>query len=252
MTNENPTNQSLADDEEVIKRVRTCRAEGASPKRIARALGLSPAAVAQILQSAQFEVDWASPELSPGEKAVLGCWVSPGWSDGLGVPGHPEWLAGESRNPGSAGLAGVVVAREHRRGTVSVCSYLIDVYCLGVKDVIGPKIINDGLELLTLTRRFFSAFDAAPVPAPLELARHLVLGAVDYALDLGFQPHPDFASAAAHLGPWTGPSAITFGRDGKPFYVQGPNDNPAEVMRALQRSAGTEPDSFHFLTGVPA
>jgi len=44
-----------------------------------------------------------------------------------------------------------------------------------------------------------------------------VFSAVEYARGLGFEPHADFAPAAGHLGPWTGPSAITFGRDGKPF-----------------------------------
>ena len=30
---------------------------------------------------------------------------------------------------------------------------------------------------------------------------------------------------------WTGPSDITFGRDGKPFYMQGPYDNPMAVIQ---------------------
>src|SRR5881394_2681778 len=49
--------------------------------------------------------------------------------------------------------------------------------------------------------------------------RHLVFGADAYARGLGFEPHPAFADGAGHLGGWEGPSAITFGRNGKPFYV---------------------------------
>lgn len=40
-----------------------------------------------------------------------------------------------------------------------------------------------------------------------------------------------------------------FGRDGKPFYVAGPHDNPDRVIRTLEQSVGE--DNFHFLAGVP-
>ena len=38
------------------------------------------------------------------------------------------------------------------------------------------------------------------LPCRLELARHLVFGAVDYARGLGFEPHPDFARGAVVEG----------------------------------------------------
>ncbi len=69
-------------------------------------------------------------------------------------------------------------------------------------------------------------------------------GAVDYARQLGFQPAPDFGPAAGHLGSWDETSAITFGRDGVPFYVQGPYDNPNTVLGTLTRAVGK--DDFHF------
>lgn len=43
------------------------------------------------------------------------------------------------------------------------------------------------------------------------------------------------AFAAGHLGEWTERSAITFGPYGQPFYIQGPDANPTEVMRTLWR-----------------
>jgi hypothetical protein len=54
----------------------------------------------------------------------------------------------------------------------------------------------------------------------------------------GFDPHPDFAAAAGHLGSWTGPATISFGKDGKPLYVFGPYDNPRSVIRTLKRTVG--------------
>jgi hypothetical protein len=133
----------------------------------------------------------------------------------------------------------------------SVCGYLVDVYCLGVKNALGPQIINER-DLPAFLRRFFTPFDtvSAPLAAPLELARHLVWGAVDYASQLGFEPAPDFEPAAGHLGPWQETSAITFGRHGVPFYVSGPFDNPARVVRALTSSVGE--GNFHFIAQVKA
>jgi hypothetical protein len=87
-------------------------------------------------------------------------------------------------------------------------------------------------------RTFFRAYDVPPLPAPLELAQQLVYGAEEYARSLGFEPHPDYAAAKGQLGEWTGPSAITFGRDGRPFYFQGPYDDSASILRTLDRTVG--------------
>jgi hypothetical protein len=97
---------------------------------------------------------------------------------------------------------------------------------------------------------FFTSFEAVgqPLAVPLELGRHLVCGAVDHARRLGFEPAPDFRDTASHLGEWTETSRITFGRDGVPFYVSGPYDNPRSVVRTLDRTCGE--GNYHYLLGV--
>lgn len=221
-------------DDELLGRVRELRAAGSSPKEIARALGERPATVASLVRAIARQDSAAAPE-----SALVGCWVSPGWNAGLTVDGHDEWPDATSKDPGVSGLAAVVVARRHRPQRVSVCGYLVDVYCLGVKNVLGPKVMNDR-DLPAFRDMFFGGFEnaGAPVEAPLELARHLVWGGIDYARGLGFEPHPDFPAAAGHLGSWQETSTITFGKDGKPFYIQGPRDDPDRVMRTLTRSVG--------------
>lgn len=84
-----------------------------------------------------------------------------------------------------------------------------------------------------------------PLEAPIELAREVVFGSVDYARALGFDPHPDFAAAEGHLGSWAGPGTITFGKDGKPLYISGPYDDPHPVIRTLERTVGR--GNFDFL-----
>lgn len=227
------------DSEDLMGRVRVLRARGCSPKEIARALGVPPATVAPLVRTIA-----AEDQAGAGERKVVGCWVSPGWSDGLTVEGHPEWPDVDAADPGASGLVSVLLAREQRRGRVGVCGWLVDAWCLGVKDVVGPRVMNENA-VFEFTRSYFSAYQARPVEAPVELAQHLVFGAVEYARSLGFAPAPGFAETAGHLGPWTGPSAIGFGRQGKPFFVQGPRDNAAAILNTLERSVGR--DNFHFL-----
>lgn len=240
MTSHHP----LGDD--LLARARELRAANRSPKEIARALGVRPSAVAPLMRMIAREEAAAEPE-----PAVIGCWVSPNWSAGLTVQGHQDWPARDVADIGFGGLAGVMVARRHRPRRVSVCGYLVDGYCLGVKNALGPEVLNDR-DLPGFVGRFFQAFKDAgePVEAPLELARHLVWGAVDYARELGFSPHADFQRASGHLGTWQETSDINFGRDGVPLYIHGPYDDLAAVTRTLTQSVGA--GNFHFVAPVGA
>lgn len=231
------------DDQELAQEIRSLRARGRSPKAIARALGVRPARVAALVRTVAKEQAAAAPE-----RGVVGCWVSPGWSVGLAVPADRGWADQPSWDRAKAGLAGVLVARARPSdprgpGRVSACGYLVDPYCLGVKNALGPRTMGRG-ELRRFVGEFFAPFDAAPIEAPLDLARHLVWGAVAYARGLGFAPHADFRPAAGHLGPQLeGPSAIGFGRDGIPSYTQGPFDDADRILRTLRAHVG---DRFHF------
>ncbi len=227
-------------DDSLLDRVRELRAAGLSPKHIARTLGVRPAVVSPLVRAAaQSAARGAAP-------ALVGCWVSPGWSGGLSVPGDRDWPEVAAGAEGVAGMAAVVVVRRQRPHRVSACGYLVDTHCLGVKNTLGPRSMGDR-ELPGFVRMFFAAFEQAgpPLEAPLELARHLVWGAVDAARRLGFEPAPDFASTAEHLGAWAQDSAIEFGRDGVPSYVEGPYDNAAAVIRTLTRTVGA--GNFQFL-----
>jgi hypothetical protein len=231
------------DQEELTARVRALRAQGRSPKQIARALGVPPSTVAPLVRTIAAQQQADAPEPQP-----VGCWVSPGWSDGLTITGHPEWPDTPTRNSGISGLAGVLVARRARHDKVSVCGWLIDAYCLGVKDTVGPRVMDDH-NLAAFTRSYFAADPGLPLPAPLDLAQHLVFGAVAYARGLGFEPARGFEATTGHLGPWAGPSAIRFGRDGKPLFIQGPHDHPDRVLATPERSVG--PGNYDFLVVNP-
>lgn len=136
--------------------------------------------------------------------------------------------------------------RRHRRGA-TVCVYLLDVYCLGVKNAMGPDAMGEQA-LRRLADHAFSGYQAAPISAPIELVRELVLGAAGYARALGFAPHPDFEQARPHLGRSSGPGAISFGCDGKPTYISGPYDDTDYVLRTLERAVGRK--GFNYTLSV--
>ncbi len=108
----------------------------------------------------------------------------------------------------------VLVARDRGGSTAGVCFYLVDTWCLGLKDAAGLR------------------------PVPLELGRQIVYGAIGYAHKLGFEPHADFGRAAGVPGAWDGECELTFGRDGKPMYIFGPHDDGEKIIRKLRRRLG--------------
>ncbi|HEY5197570.1 MAG TPA: hypothetical protein VIJ51_11160 [Solirubrobacteraceae bacterium] len=223
-------------DDELLAAVRELRATGRSPKEIARALGVRPAAVADLVR----RIAIARAAVEP---ARLTCLVSPGWDIGLSYDGHADWPSDNAASPPDSGLVAVLVSSEDRNQGVSVCGYLLDVYCLGVKNVLGPRRMPRH-ELRRFAANFFAAWDGQGQPIPVDLARHLVFGAADYAGSLGFAPHSDFADGRTMLEPWDGPSAIRFGRDGKPSYTEGPYDDARGVIRTLDASVGR--GNYHF------
>ncbi len=194
------------------------------------------------------------PLPEPDQREVLGCWINPGWSAGLGLEAAPRWAAcdpeGSTDDAGESyagGLAGVMVARADRSSRVTVCGWLVDVFCLGVKDAVGPRTMSSS-NLFDFSRRFFSAFDDTGRTVPLELAQQVVHGAIAYAASFGFTPHPDFTDTAAYLGPAPPEVPIRFGRDGTPFYISGPRDNPRQVIAALEATAGA--GNYHYIAGL--
>lgn len=141
----------------------------------------------------------------------------------------------------NTGMAPVVVSRSLPHDRVVFANFLLDLYCLGVKDVVF------GTDTATYYRTTFlphlfqgGKFDRANP----ECARKLVEGAVAYAESLGIAPHPDYHKAKAIFGDIDASSCqeeFEYGLNGKPFFVSGPYDTPAriaQVRQAIERHDG--------------
>jgi hypothetical protein len=210
------------------------RAAGAPPKAIARALGVRPAVIAPLVRQAAAEAP--GPDRAGRARGLLD---QPGLGRELLVQWRDGWDDVDLGPDGPAGIVLVPIARAGRHDRVSVCGYLVDMFCLGVKNTIGPERIRRR-DLPSFVRTYFMAFPAPALRAPIDLAQHLVHGAVAFAAGLGFDPHPDFGAVHGHLGELREPCAITFGRQGRPLYVVGPNDDAIAVMETLRAAVGSD------------
>lgn len=169
--------------------------------------------------------------LAPQEGTVspehVRCYINPDWQE----MGHARVAV--TRQIGAQGSGAI---------------FLVDLYCLGVKDVMGR------LRSIKEFEMFVPAvyFDGDPEIISSDLAREIVWGGVRYARSLGFEPHPEFEDEKYLLGEEVMPKGtITFGGPhGKPLYVVGPNDMVEEIVQTLEARVGKDgfeveyPDEF--------
>jgi hypothetical protein len=129
-----------------------------------------------------------------------------------------------------SGIGTLLVARKLTLGRYGVCFFLLDLWCLGIKDAYFRVLDAEEYE-------FYREHSDETASAPMELAvaRKLVRDAAAYGKANGFEPPDDFAELDRFFGD-VAPADATFkfGVDGKPYYVVGPNDPPARVRRILE------------------
>jgi hypothetical protein len=133
-----------------------------------------------------------------------------------------------------AGIGQLILARRTPDGRLACAAFLVDVYCLGVKNAFW-KIMTES-EYDDLLKRGDQVGQLQKV-APEYLAK-LVEDAVQYAQALGIPPHPDYGHARlllAGIDPSLCPDTFEFGKDGKPFYVRGPHESLAKAKVIADR-----------------
>jgi hypothetical protein len=131
------------------------------------------------------------------------------------------------------GIGTLIVARGATPHHLMVASFLVDVLCLGVKDVIIRSADAE---------EFAFYVEGMGVEVPLKAvepsyARKLLRDVVTWAQSLGFAPHRDFVVAERMLGDVNAATCdveFRFGRDGEPVYMPGPTEPPSLVRRRLE------------------
>lgn len=154
-----------------------------------------------------------------------------------------------SRSICSDGIGDVLVSRKLDDGSIVMGLILLDTYCLGVKNaflrIVSQWDLDDVIQKLDTTQTLEEVGPA--------YACKLVEDAVAYARTLGFEPHPDFKDAVLVLegiDPTACDTVFTFGKDGKPLYVNGPNHSMQQSNRIIAHlTALLGKDGFHYLIG---
>lgn len=145
------------------------------------------------------------------------------------------------------GLAHVVVWRTRGNGLADLAIFLVDCWCLGVKDVIHdegmPLTACEDLVHSQLPKDFRESLHPA-------CAKKLIEGAIAFAERLGFSPHRDYRKGRRVLSGLDAslcPTDYVFGREGRPCYVPGIDDDDARIDRVLAiLDARVGPDGYDF------
>jgi hypothetical protein len=120
----------------------------------------------------------------------------------------------------------LILARGATSEYLSTGIFLLDTFCLGVKDAAFGRSTDEAL-----------AYRFAQMPATLgavepSYARKLLRDLAVWAQSIGFAPARDFAAVERLFGDVNADACevqFQFGREGKPFYIAGPFDTPAQV-----------------------
>ena len=149
------------------------------------------------------------------------------------------------------GMGNLFFSRALPDGRIALAVFLLDVFCLGVKNAFFAIVVRDEYA----KRR--SSWSTVESLQPMQPAcfRKLVEGGVAYAHELGFNPHVDYEVARQIFGDVQAtdcPTHFEYGHDGKPFYISGPHETPTQVqtiLDQLERRLG--PGNFDYLVLEP-
>jgi len=124
----------------------------------------------------------------------------------------------------------------HANGNITVCFYLVDLLCLGVKDT--HYMFN-----ITETKYREQLYDISEQMeielCDYTLVHNIIFAGLEFAEEYGFKPHKDFTSVTEFMLEEDTDDIelieIECGRDGKPLYIQGPFDDAAKSNKIMKQ-----------------
>jgi hypothetical protein len=153
----------------------------------------------------------------------------------------------------SANMATIFVARQHASGNLTVCIYIVDLACLGIKDTTYRyNIAEEKLQSLCQNAAARMTF----IEIPYNLAHNIIYAAIEYAAEYGFEPVPEFTSITQYILEEDDENIPLInihcgGEDGKPLYVNTGFDSSAKmrkILEQLERTAGH--GNYHYMANA--
>jgi hypothetical protein len=138
------------------------------------------------------------------------------------------------------GLFQIVVTRQKRNGSILAGIYLIDAFCLGLKNTFYYEF-EDLDEFEDFTKKL-TEHESGQIEADVVYAQNLIYGAIEFAEDAGFRPQKDFKISEYILDDVENLEYvdITFGKNGVHFYMDGHYDDVKSILGTLDRNLGAE------------
>jgi len=167
--------------------------------------------------------------------------------------GSPLYQAFFPVNIADSGMGSVVLARKTMTGAIVGVDFLCDHYCLGVKDCFPFYYDYAGYRdfLLKIGSR-----EELQESTPGYVKKY-ILDLVAWSKSLGFFPHPDYRTCSEILSGFTADEDATFqfGKDGVPFYINGPYDTPQRVKSIINTlesyKARTGNEAYYLMVAEP-
>ena len=149
-----------------------------------------------------------------------------------------------------SGLAYIIISREHINGNLTVCFYLVDLLCLGVKDTFFRFNISKW-EYDEMIEKFTETMSMSVVE--YNLVHNIIFAALEFAEEIGFKPHKDFESITQYMLEEDDEKIplidIACGdENGRPYYIQGEIDSDAkarQILNHLDKEVG--PNNYDYL-----
>lgn len=155
------------------------------------------------------------------------------------LPMHECWINSDWEE---SKQSSIIIARKHTNGNYTIGIYLVDLFCLGVKDT--------HFEFNIAEPRYLEIVEKYDGGAELEkvdylLVHNIILAAVEFADDYGFKPHKNYNALTRYILEEDTDEIelmeIDCGENNEPVYFRGMHDTDADAARIiaqLEKTAG--------------
>ena len=137
------------------------------------------------------------------------------------------------------GIGNMLLTRRLPNGSIAVSAFVVDVQCLGVKNALFHVMSKSEYEG-KFKSGMLEANEGNIEKIHPACAKKIIMGAVNYAKNLGFLPHSDYRKASgifAGIESKACPEKYEYGKDGKPFYMRGPNESVPQAKKIVEKLA---------------
>jgi hypothetical protein len=138
----------------------------------------------------------------------------------------------------TSGLGFAIIARQKKNGEMVVGAFVVDIFCLGIKDAFTKVMAEEDFrEYITSVSEMENVKLEQRDP---NFVQNVIYAAYEYADELDFAPCKEWALAQYVLDDVDAIEyeEIECGKDGKPFYIEGPNDKTIQILNKLEDKLG--------------